>query len=442
MLQESQEQKAPPSAKRPRILAVLVLLILTLGSALLTLELGLRHFYQLIPLDVCANDEIFGSYYCQPYFVYDKPIRIGYRFKPNLHFETMWDPADPHLAAAADETAPSDRSDAFLYRFDTDEMGFPNDEPTWRDQYDIIVTGDSFVTRTAPETWIELLREQTGQSILTLGANSWSTLNEVEAVKMYGLDKNPKWVILLFFEGNDLINTAQYLERRDSGLDWREYDMQGVAWWRKLVTWQIAHYWLSDSEKTSQPEHYRYPVMVNTEVGELPTVLKDVHLLPMSANYEALARSDEFAQVSAALLELKKLVEAENGRFLLVYVPSKEHVTWSRIWDPVDVNNILERTVTVTLSQGDHGTLQWEPVYLDYNTFNANHNAQEQLFIDFTQENGIEFMNLTPALWQNTIEQGEMYHYADPHWNQAGNQLVADLIQDYLQTTGEINGGD
>jgi hypothetical protein len=58
-------------------------------------------------------------------------------------------------------------------------------------------------------------------------------------------------------------------------------------------------------------------------------------------------------------LELRDLIEEQNGRFLLVYVPTKEHITWSRIWDPVDVNNVLERTRTVTLSEGDHGRLQW-----------------------------------------------------------------------------------
>lgn len=424
-------------AKRPKASSVLILIILTLVSAVAALELGLRHFYQLIPLDVCASDDVFGTYYCQPYFVYDKPVRIGYRYKPNLHQEGMWDPADPHLAAAADETAPSDRSDAFWYVFETDEMGFPNSERVWRDQYDIIVTGDSFITRTAPQTWIELLGQQTGKSILTLGANSWSTLNEVEAVKLYGLDKNPAWVILLFFEGNDLINIGQYMERRDSGLDWREYDMQGIAWWRRLVTWQMARYFLQREDVAADFPRYRYPVTVNTEAGAIKTVLKDVHLLPISADYETLAHSDEFKAASAALLELKQLVVGQGGRLLLVYVPSKEHVTWSRIWDPVDVNNILERTVTVTLSQGDHGRLQWEPKYLDYATFSANHNAQEQLFTDFASEHEIEFLNLTPELWLKTIEQGEMYHYADPHWNQAGNQLVADLVAAYLRAAEE-----
>jgi hypothetical protein len=117
-------------------------------------------------------------------------------------------------------------------------------------------------------------------------------------------------------------------------------------------------------------------------------------------------------------------------------------VTWSRIWGETDVNNILERTVTVSLSGGDHGLLQWEPTYLDYQTFNENHNAQERLLADFAGENSIEFLNLTPELWQKTIEQGELYNYADPHWNQTGNQLVADLIQDYLQTVEAQRGGD
>ena len=82
------------------------------------------------------------------------------------------------------------------------------------------------------------------------------------------------------------------------------------------------------------------------------------------------------------------------------------------------------------------------PIYLDYQTFNENHNAQERLFSDFARENDIEFLNLTPALWQMTIEQGEMYNYADPHWNQAGNQLAADLIQNYLQTAEEGGSGN
>jgi hypothetical protein len=414
-----------------KLLPVTLTGVLTLLAVCVTLEWGLRYFHQLIPLPVCASDDILGTYICQPYFEYDKPIRLGYRYQPHLHFEGWWDPADPNLVGAGSETRPSERSDAFWLIFQTDEMGFPNSEPVWRDQYDIIVTGDSFVTRFSPQTWIELLAEQSGHSILTLGASSWGPLSQVEAVKLYGLDKRPEWVIMLYFEGNDLLNVAQYIEREHSGLDWREYDLQGVAWYRQLVTVHLARWLLQPAAEPVEGE-YTYPLIVNTEVGLVETVFKDSHLLPLSADYETLARSNEFERTAAAILELRDLTEAQNGRFLLVYVPAKEHITWSRIWDPVDVNNVLARTRTVTLSEGDHGRLQWGVDYIDYDTFTANIGAQGRLFDDFTRENGLEFLNLAPALFEKTLQEGEVYHYADPHWNQAGSQLVADLIAVYL----------
>jgi hypothetical protein len=418
------------------LLNVTVPLALTSVGVFGLAELGFRHFYQLIPLEVCASDPIVGNYFCQPYFLYDKPIRIAYRYQPGCRAEGWWDPADPHMANAAEETAPADRSDAFWYVFQTDEMGFPNEEFEWGERYDVVIAGDSFVIRTAPRTWIELFQEETGLEVLTLGAPSWSTPNEVEAIKMYGLDKGPRWVLVMFFEGNDLFNTAQYLERRPTGLSWREFDMQSVPLSRRLVAPHMFGYWLGRLQPAGEDavRRYRYPVTASTEAGEIPMVLKDIHLLPLSADYETLARSDEFRYVRGILAELDGLCRAQGAQMVLVYVPSKEHIYWSRIWDPVHVNNILERTVTVELSGGDSGSLEWRPKYLSYHTFQQNHNAQERLFEDMAAEEGILFLNLTPILWAEAIQRGELYHYADPHWNQAGNQLVAEVLADFLAT--------
>ena len=427
----------PRTAPRRRwqiALNIAVPAVLTLITALAVLELGLRIFYRMIPLDVCASDPIMGYYVCQPYFVYDKPIRIAYRYKPGFRMEGWWDPAQPALANAEDETAPSARDDTFWYTFEVDDMGFPNPEPAWQERYDVVITGDSFVTRSAPQTWIELLEAQTGMDALVLGASSWSTLNEIEAVKLYGLDRAPQWVLVMFFERNDLFNTAQYIERQASGLSWKEFDMRSVPWHRRLVTVHMVRYWLeARTPEPAAPPRYRYPVTASTEAGEIDLVLKDIHLLPMSADYDTLARSDEFARVKEGLVELDAACTEAGARLVLVYVPSKEHVYWSRIWDPVDVDHILERTVTVTLSEGDHGALQWNPPYLSFDAFYSNHNAQELLFEDMAHEAGIAFLNLTPVFWEEAIAQGELYNYGDPHWNQAGNQLAADAIEAYLE---------
>jgi hypothetical protein len=169
-------------------------------------------------------------------------------------------------------------------------------------------------------------------------------------------------------------------------------------------------------------------------VGEIDMVFKDIHLLPMSADYDTLAHSDEFLRIRDELAALDAQCKAQGTQLLLIYVPCKEHVCWSRIWGPVDVNRILERTVTVTLSGGDHGALRWEPTYLRFDVFYANHNAQEMLLTDMAAETGISYLSLTPLFWREAIAHGELYNYADPHWNQAGNQLAADAIGEYLTT--------
>jgi hypothetical protein len=412
-------------------IAVMLIVILTV------FEIGFRVFYKLIPLDVCAATPIIGNYYCQPYMQYDKPIKIAYRYVPGYKTEGMWDPADPRTANPGNETRPTGRSDAFLYKFQTDEQGFPNEEYTWRDQYDIVIAGDSFMIRTAPKTWIESLRDLTGQSVLALGAPSWSTLNEVEAIKQFGLDKKPKTVIVAFFEGNDLFNTEQYLERQATGLSWKEFDFQSTPLTQQVIMpYMIAH-WLNPQSTTSPTVdtsiRYRYPVTASTEVGYVQMVLKDFHLLPLSADYDTIARSDEFAAIKKYLLDLKGLCDQQGARLVLMFIPSKEHVYWSRIWDPIDLNNILERTVTVKLSEGDHGHFEWETQYLSFDAFSANQTSQERILGDFTREAGIDFLNLMPAFWQNGIDHGELYQYADPHWNQAGNDLAAQTIADYLK---------
>ncbi len=418
-----------------KALNILVPLCLTLVAVIFAVEVGLRLFYQLIPIEVCAADPLIGTYLCQPYFEYDKPVRLGYKYIPNFRQEGIWNPANPYLANPEDSARPTGRDDSFPYLFETDNIGFPNTPPEWQAQYDIVIAGDSFMIRTAPETWIERLETLTGGKILALGAPSWTTLNEVEAIRQYGLDKQPKWAIVMFFEGNDMITMGEYLDRQASGLDWREYDMQDVPFWRKLLTPHLLVYgWqkLFPPEE-DVPQDYRYPVTADTEGGPIETIFKDVHLLPLSADYETLANSEEYGAMRQALADLRDEMAAQDGRLLFVYIPSKEHVLWSRVWDETDVNNVLERTVTVTLSEGDHGRLQWQPQYLSYDQFNENQRAQEQLMTDMTAELDIDFLNLTPTFWQKSIEEGELYHYADPHWNQAGNILSAETIYNYLQ---------
>lgn len=47
---------------------------------------------------------------------------------------------------------------------------------------------------------------------------------------------------------------------------------------------------------------------------------------------------------------------------------------------------------------------------------------------------GNALSNLMPVFWEAAIQHGELSNYADPHWNLAGNQLIADATAAYFTT--------
>ena len=81
------------------------MILVTLLSVSVVLEIGLRIFWRLIPLGVCASSPIIGNYYCQPYIVYDKPMELAYHYAPGFKTEGYWDPANPQSAKAHYEVA-------------------------------------------------------------------------------------------------------------------------------------------------------------------------------------------------------------------------------------------------------------------------------------------------------------------------------------------------
>jgi hypothetical protein len=412
---EASPASAKPTRLRPLARAGL-LAALTLLTALVALEIGFRLIPQAIPLDACRSQPTLGEIYCQYYYQYDRPIRLGYIYKPGYVLEGPWNPADPALVGVEDETRPTGRDDTFYYSLHVDDVGFVNPTP-WQAHYDIVITGDSFTMPSAPVSWIDLLRQRTGMSVLNLGMTGWGTLAEVEAVRMYGLDKSPRRVMLLYFEGNDLFNVEEYHRRRESGLDWHTYELRSAAPLDRLVLPHMLRYWSSLTRRRPQVTEYRYPMSVTTNTGQFETIPFDVNISALSADRDSIEASDAWALATQAILDLHDEVTAQGGRFLLVYIPAKEHLYWGRLWDERDIGHVLERTTPLR----------------SYEEFSAHIDDQVLLMEEFAAANDIEILNLTGRFWLETMDGAELYNYADTHWNEAGNRLAAQLIADYVE---------
>jgi hypothetical protein len=87
----------------------------------------------------------------------------------------------------------------------TDSKGFRN-LGTLRDQYDIVITGDSFAAGSHvsdEQVWTLLLEQKLGKSIYNLGASGTAPITYLNNYQLFGIDLKPSISIFVIYEGND-----------------------------------------------------------------------------------------------------------------------------------------------------------------------------------------------------------------------------------------------
>ncbi|RMF00543.1 MAG: hypothetical protein D6768_12560 [Chloroflexi bacterium] len=180
-----------------------------LFSVLLTLaliEVGLRLFPMVIPLELLVN------------FEQTPRAQIARR----LGLPTKWDT----VTLPRDDNGPELRIFKPYSRINTrikdthttnsvvlDEQGFcnPPENSYRRPAIDIITLGDSFTFCHAvqPEqTWSAYLGQHTPYSVYNLGKIAIGIHEYLQIFKHFGLQKSPKFVVLNVYEGNDLRDAA------------------------------------------------------------------------------------------------------------------------------------------------------------------------------------------------------------------------------------------
>ena len=101
-----------------------------------------------------------------------------------------------------------------------DDQGFcnPPEDSYARDQIDVLIIGDSFSTcilNRPEEGWPHLLGQALGNSLYGLGRPGTGPYEYVQILKAKGLAKQPRLVVMSFYEGNDLRDALRYRAFRD-----------------------------------------------------------------------------------------------------------------------------------------------------------------------------------------------------------------------------------
>ena len=425
-----------------KFLGFIFKLFLSLLFTLILIELGLRLFPSVIPLDLLV------------FFHPEPKAQIAHsRGLPTRGWDTVpleRDDGGPELRILRPYTNivwPIE-DNGTINRVTMDENGFcnPPENSYQRPTIDIITLGDSFTTChavSAQETWTSQLAAQTGLSAYNLGRVGIGIHEYLQIFKKFGLQKSPKLVILNIYEGNDLRDAMEYYDYVHYK---SEYNLQALftsptesadylnsyfaellgyySYAFNLISAAVEYaqtnkiFELNPGPSSPRKTNFRYRLVFseddvvafnpsNTDRDEVQ------HAKLLQNKYEAINIGVELT-ISAALSTFVQLAEQHNFIPVVSYTPSAhtayaEHVVFD---DPT----LLDLMPLVSRDQRRFLKMQGE-------------------------ELGYIFIDLTPALQAATRAKGSqdlLYYRYDLHLTPAGHTVVAEALYTALNDLGMI----
>jgi hypothetical protein len=302
------------------VLGNLVLVLLGLSIALGLVEMLMRAFPNWVPLEVRVNPPArrVKALINETYDLRQSDGDLYYYMRGNI------------VPLSADQ----DQVVAHVHMI-TDANGFRNSSPE-KATYNIVALGDSFTRASGVAApWPQKLAEYTGSDVLNLGEVGFGPQDELKVLRQYGLKKQPKWVILAYFEGNDLYDAAAY-EQANPFILFRfgRYILN-----KSMEDWNKSSFGGAQAEITPD---YRYPMTVTIDKQDLKIVFFSYYISWLSVNRETIESSQDYRLASDTILQIRELSDEAGAHFLLVFVPSKEHVYLPYLNDA----DVIERVFT------------------------------------------------------------------------------------------------
>ena len=302
--------------------------------------------------------------------------------------------------------------DAYRISFQRDGHGFRNPEP-WPDKVQTVIIGDSF---TAAEAIVAPYWQGLSESLLVLGLPGSGALQQQRLMEAFALPRDPEFVILAYFAGNDLQDSLTFhWQSQADAANSSETGMRNSPL-DYSVLFHIAYAFRSSVLRAAdQPCHY--PQMARTE-APTPIAFYDEFLSAFAMDSQALRESEMFRITREAIGDMAQTLQAQGAQLILMYIPQKAELYWELLSDESKAaihsgSKIFDSTVETS-------------------AVSTNLRAQRDLMAEMAAGLDIDFLDLTPPL-SHAVSDGEQpYFYADTHWNQKGHNIARIALLDFL----------
>jgi len=307
---------------------------------------------------------------------------------------------------------PHRQAEPFELRYD--KNGFRNDEDLANTH--IAVIGDSYIeSEMLPNSMLVTtqLAELTRETVVNLGISGYGPQQELAVLKRYALPLQPKTVIWVFYEGNDLLDAGRYpgmvsfLKSNWDAVDtfWdRSFSRNALTRLTRAVrgctpatetdNGSIARATLTDTEGKKQ--------LVYVKGGSRSTSLTKQELDALKTTVETIK-------------EGYRLLQDQEMRLLVVFAP-----TAFRVYDNVaDFKDV-----------GDDAT------YWNLNDLPDRFRA---MIAEISPD--IEYLDLTPRLESAAKMNNLVFLPDDTHWSSEGHRVVASALAEALMTQPKMYAG-
>ncbi len=285
-----------------------------------------------------------------------------------------------------------------------DKNGFRNEKDLAR--ADIAVIGDSYIeSQMMPGAQLVTTRlaELTKQTVANFGQSGYGPQQELVVLKRYAIPLHPKTVVWVFYEGNDLLDARDYMNRREAlNATWGRVDS---FWYRSFAKNSLI--WLIGTLQSCVLNPDEKLRITRTTVVDSSGKPQQLYVKGLSVSVNLSTEELNGLQETAAILEeAYRLVQQEGQRFVVVFAPHAYRVYGE-----------------ITHFQGVSGGAIWPKV-------NNLPDHLRRILRDISPE--IDYLDLTPALQSAARKNALVFFPDDTHWTAEGHRVVAAALAETL----------
>jgi len=314
----------------------------------------------------------------------------------------------------------------------TDAHGYRNQSNL--SSYDIVAIGDSFTEGSSvsdEHPWPRRLAGLRHVSVYNAGMSGYDPLHYLEALRDLGLSLHPKTVICMIYEGNDFRSAKTDAKRLKPSVSkrFKDYMKQSpiLSSLDELLVSTFAPIG-ADAPIADTDAINWMPLSVPQGSNAKRYAFAPKQVRDLIESQDAFSHDKHWLNPRSQIAEMNKLCKGAGIQFVLVFAPTKAHVTLPLVADRVSGKQLRGFLA-----------LHYKKKLPDPATFKKtlfeNIDARERVIDKWCRRKGIPFLSLTGTLRDAVRSATQVYYTYDQHWTPPGHEVVARAIDEFLNSS-------